>query len=345
MPRVITLFAAWTGVLCMGVAMEAKGIAALPKVVPRGGLVQCQDELATCENAQADIQGELAQCQGEFGTCEGNLVTCNTGLSDTQQDLADCSVDLSACNTELGTCLAAPVCGNSVVETGEDCEVGQPILGTCAEQGFLGGNLTCGTGCTLDTSACYTQRFVIDPGGRTVRDNEKHLMWERKTTDGSVHDVSRLYSWTTLEDEDPTNPDGTVFTVFLQTLNHTCRDDENVACVGNADCAVANGGPGGPCGFAGYSNWRLPEVDRDGGTPELETILLPGAPDSCPPGPIPIPCIDEAIFGPSERDYWSAVTSRNENDFAWFLDFAGGVMRLGNGKPASLRSRAVRTVP
>ena len=48
-----------------------------------------------------------------------------------------------------------------------------------------------------------------------------------------------------------TAADGTLFTVFLHTLNNKCDGDETTQCDGDADCAVANGGPGGPCGFAG----------------------------------------------------------------------------------------------
>ena len=49
-----------------------------------------------------------------------------------------------------------PVCGNSVLETGETCD-GSALGGkTCSTQGFTGGTLTCSSSCQLNTSACTT---------------------------------------------------------------------------------------------------------------------------------------------------------------------------------------------
>jgi len=81
-------------------------------------------------------------------------------------------------------------------------------------------------------------RFNACLGGLTVEDTETGLLWERKTTDGSVHDVSRLYTWSSTGSA----PDGTAYTVFLADLNTTP-------------------------GFAGFTDWRLPIVS------EAQTIL------------------------------------------------------------------------
>ncbi len=48
----------------------------------------------------------------------------------------------------------------------------------------------------------------------------------------------------------------------MDTLNNTCRDDETVACESNADCSIANGGPGEPCGSAGKRDWCIPNVKK-----------------------------------------------------------------------------------
>lgn len=89
------------------------------------------------------------------------------------------------------------------------------------------------------TSRTSEPRWV-DAGDGTVTDQLTGLQWERKTTDGSIHDVSRTFTWST-----GFGPaDGTVFTELLRTLDDGC--------------------------FAGHCDWRLPT------RAELETVVAPG---------------------------------------------------------------------
>jgi hypothetical protein len=46
------------------------------------------------------------------------------------------------------------MCGNGVIEDGEDCDSGELGGQTCMSQGFGGGGLACARDCTLDTSNC-----------------------------------------------------------------------------------------------------------------------------------------------------------------------------------------------
>jgi len=95
---------------------------------------------------------------------------------------------------------------------------------------------------------------------------------------------------------------------------------------------------GGQCGFAGYTDWRLPEVNLDGGTAELETILLA----SCPGGSEP--CIDP-IFGPTAPNfYWTANTILGTGQSARIVNFSNGGI-VSALKTSSIRIRAVRTGP
>lgn len=56
------------------------------------------------------------------------------------------------------------VCGNSIIETGEVCDGAQLGGQTCVTQGFSGGTLVCGVGCTaFNTSACTTAPAFRDP--------------------------------------------------------------------------------------------------------------------------------------------------------------------------------------
>lgn len=49
---------------------------------------------------------------------------------------------------------AAPVCGNNVLETGEECDTDQLNGQTCTTKGFTGGTLKCSSSCKFDTSGC-----------------------------------------------------------------------------------------------------------------------------------------------------------------------------------------------
>ena len=97
--------------------------------------------------------------------------------------------------------------------------------------------------CTADLAACEADPGQIFPGDGypdpsfgtighgpalsyttngdgTFTDNNTGYMWEIKTNDDSVHDVdNNTYTWSVTAP----NPDGTLFTVFLDTLNNTVR--------------------------------------------------------------------------------------------------------------------------
>src|ERR1700731_1612843 len=81
----------------------------------------------------------------------------------------------------------------------------------------------------LWAGVAHAQRFT-DNGDGTVADRQTGLMWEKKTPtgSGSVHDVNNKYTWCASGDTGCPSPsnlaDGTVFTVFLATLNNGARE-------------------------------------------------------------------------------------------------------------------------
>lgn len=234
------------------------------------------------------------------------------------------------CLAELDSCQAA-TCGNGVAEFGEACDEGNLQGESCVTQGFLYGELVCSGSCTLDTSRCTDERFVANGDG-TVTDNETARMWVQTTDDGGLRDKDNFYRWSF--NFGLMDPDGTAFTEYLDGLNNTCEGEGITPCAGDVDCS-------GVCGFAGHRNWRLPEVNRDGGTAELETILL----SFCPGGGVP--CIDEATFGPTAADgYWSSITFAGNPLGAWGVDFGNGLGTVfSTSKGNDFRPRAVRTGP
>ncbi|MFT4304321.1 MAG: hypothetical protein ACMXYG_07175 [Candidatus Woesearchaeota archaeon] len=116
----------------------------------------CIDEgqpLPFCGNNIVD-PGET--CDGtDFGRvkgCEdlpgfkGGILSCNNLI---------CQFDTSQCIPD------EPVCGNGIVEPGEECD-GQLSL-SCQDFGFEGGNIAC-TNCKIDTSGCEGEIGVCGDG-------------------------------------------------------------------------------------------------------------------------------------------------------------------------------------
>jgi len=55
------------------------------------------------------------------------------------------------------------VCGNGVVESGEECESGVPLADTCVSLGFESGSLGCDIGsCLYDTSGCVAGSCALN---------------------------------------------------------------------------------------------------------------------------------------------------------------------------------------
>ncbi|MBI5508748.1 MAG: hypothetical protein HY903_08335 [Deltaproteobacteria bacterium] len=93
-----------------------------------------------------DVRRDVEQCDGTDvagRSCtsvgyEGGTLGCSS----------DCLFDTSAC-TGVG-----PACGNGSAEGPEQCDAADLNAATCRTLGFDGGTLSCGVGCTFDTSAC-----------------------------------------------------------------------------------------------------------------------------------------------------------------------------------------------
>jgi hypothetical protein len=153
-----------------------------------------------------------------------------------------------------------------------------------------------------------------DNGDGTITDNNTGLMWEKKDRSGGIHDWSSRYTWGMTSS--PYTMNGTMVTSFLATLN-------------------------AGTGFAGHTDWRIPNVK------ELQSIVsyeipYPGpAVDGtfntdCAASCSVLTCSCTQSFG-----YWSSTTGQYGPGGAWVVYFDYGFVGT-DGKDGSGDVRAVR---
>jgi len=101
-----------------------------------GGPVCGDDVVDTGEECDgANLDGETCVSQG----CSGGTLACD----------GTCGFDLTGCTDCTG-----PVCGDDVVDTGEECDGANLDGETCVSQGCSGGTLACDGACGFDLSGC-----------------------------------------------------------------------------------------------------------------------------------------------------------------------------------------------
>jgi hypothetical protein len=141
-----------------------------------------------------------------------------------------------------------------------------------------------------------------DNGDGTITDHTTGLMWAKKGNDGSIHDKDEAGNWSV------------AFSVFIAAMN--------------------SGG-----GFAGYTDWRLPNIR------ELMTLVHYGN-----SGPAVDPVFNTGcVAGCSVTTcsctgisyHWTSTSEANAEGNAWAVVFTAGVVQAW-GKGQSFNVRAVR---
>jgi hypothetical protein len=159
-----------------------------------------------------------------------------------------------------------------------------------------------------------------DNGDGTVTDAVTGLMWEKKSMDGSVHDVNQCFPW-----------------------EFVCTGDSTTVCSSDTDCTIAGGtcpksdcqtaSPNGmtifqwvaqlnSATFAGHTDWRIPTES------ELETIIdyTPGSPSVSPAfnSTCAASCTVTTCSCTAADFYWSSTTNALNPLIAWVVFFKDG---------------------
>ena len=278
------------------------------------------------------IAPDYTKCDAKYTTAWGKAETKYGGACPSSGDQAAIQTQVTQDGAAVAAELAgAPLCGNGAINPEEQCDGSNLNGNTCATLGYSGGTLACNGSCQFNTAGCIpagvlqtgqTQcdqgagtlgacpgsptgqdaalgkgvaRSYTDNGDGTITDNTTGLMWEKLSQDGTIHDYTTSYTW------------HTAFTTKIDGLN-------------------------AGSGFAGHTDWRLPNVN------ELQSLSNYG---------LASPAIDPAFnmncaalctvtscSCTQSNHYWSSTTKQAVPNNAWLVGFGDGGAGLDVKEPS-----------
>lgn len=183
-----------------------------------------------------------------------------------------------------------------------------------------------------------------DNGNGTFTDEVTKFIWEEKTgTPGTSvvcsdpdnptgsctdpHNVNNRYAWTDTTVGTNTDPDGTLFMLFLDQINNTCNGEGITECETHKDCGFLE-----KCGLGGHRDWCIPNVKV------LQSIVDYSTCQGCDSDAVASSVPGETF---ASAGYWSSTTAAFSTGGAWSFAFDFGTVFNG-GKSGHLFARAVR---
>ena len=152
----------------------------------------------------------------------------------------------------------------------------------------------------------------------TFTDLNTKFMWEYKDEEGGLNDINNQYSWSK---GGSTEPDGTLYTDFLDKMKNSCNGNVNITCTKDTDC------PEGKCGHAGYRDWCIPNIKQ------LHSIVNYG--ENAPASSLP----DVKV----SKFFWSSTEMKKSPSNTWVvISGIGAVSNVPKTTTLNMSARAIR---
>jgi hypothetical protein len=302
---------------------------------------------ADSKGAKKGLPADYTKCEAQFADKWAKTESkAGLGICPSESDQVSMDARITADAAEIATLLAGGAvasCGDGAVNGDEQCDTADLAGATCTSLGYtLGGVLGCDAGCGFDTSGCASQQFpasgqttasgagsdgdvqagaalaYVDNGDGTITDLNTGLMWEKKDDSGGIHDKDNPHTWCGASCGTTDEMDGTIATTFLATLN-------------------------GGGGFAGHTDWRIPNYKELTSILDIETFS-PAVDPAFHQSATCTGCVDVTAATCSctaSYVYWSSGALALNSDYGWGVDFANGFVTTAF-KSGSQRVRAVR---
>jgi hypothetical protein len=275
------------------------------KAVAAGGVCPSTGDQSAIQGAADTYTTNVATALagGVLTDCPADLLSCQGGLTTCNGDLTTCGGDLTTCQADLTTAQADLTTCQGDLATCQAAPQGQRLkTGQTTCYDTAGTVIACaGTGQDGDLQKGLALAYV-DNGDGTITDTKTGLMWEKQSDDGSIHDKDTTYTW------------ANAFATKVAALN-------------------------GGGGFAGYTDWRVPNVN------ELQSIVNYGAVNPSVSPAFNTGCVASCTVTSCSCTrssyYWSSTTYQGFPVFAWYVVFADGLVGYET-KATNFYVRAVR---